>query len=66
MYLYGCVSLLATECAVCVYVFVCVISNQSTCKKPHYLSDLSKLDTLLHKTHIKILLELRYQGLIHV
>ena len=30
-------------------VFVCVISNQSTSKKTHYVSDLSKLDALLHK-----------------
>ena len=27
MYLYGCVSLLAPEYVVCVFVFVCVISN---------------------------------------
>ena len=40
-------------------VCVCVISNQSTSKKPHYLSDLSKPDSLLHKTHIKVLLILR-------
>ena len=37
IYLYGCVSLLAPEFAVCLYVcvcvFVCVISNQSTSKK---------------------------------
>ena len=33
----------------CVFVclFVCDI-NQSTTKKPHYVSDLSKLDALLH------------------
>ena len=66
IYLYGCVSLLALEFALCVFVFVCVISNQSTSKKPHYLADLSKLDALLHKTHIKFLLVLRYQGLICV
>ena len=59
MYLYGYVSLLAPECVVC--LSVCVISNQSTRKASH-LSDLSKLDTLLHKTHIKALLVLRYQG----
>ena len=35
LYLYECVSLLAHECAVCVCVYVCVISNQSTSKKPH-------------------------------
>ena len=34
---------------------VCVISNQSSSKK-HYASDGSKLDALLHKTHIKVLL----------
>ena len=44
MYFYGCVS----PCVCC--VSVCVISNQSTSKKPHYVSDLSKLDALLHKT----------------
>ena len=47
--LYGCVSLLAPECVgslyvcVCVCVCVCLTSNQSTSKKPHYVSDLSKL-----------------------
>ena len=50
---------------VCVCVFVCVISNKSTNKKPH-VSDLSKLDTLLYKTHSKVLLVLRYQGLAYV
>ena len=35
---------------------VCVISNQSTTKKTHYVSDLSKLDTLLHKIYSKVLL----------
>ena len=35
-------------------VFLYVISNQSTSKKPHYVSDLSKLDALLHKTHIRV------------
>ena len=29
--------------------------NQSTSKKPHYVSDLSKLDALLHKTHSAII-----------
>ena len=64
MYLYGCVSLLAPECAVCLSMClrVCVISDQSTSKKSH-VSDISKFDALLHKTHIKVLLVLRYQGL---
>ena len=58
IHLHGCASLLAPECVVWVCVFV--ISNQSTSKKPH-VPDLSKLDdTLLHKTHIKVLLFLRY------
>ena len=39
----------------CVFVCVCVISNQDTSKK-HSVSDLSKSDALLHKTHIKVLL----------
>ena len=38
---------------VCACVCVCVISNHSTSKKQNYVSDLSKLDTLLHK-HIAI------------
>ena len=38
-----------------IVLFVCVISNQNTSKKPHYVSDLSKLDTLLHKTNMKVL-----------
>ena len=59
IYFYGCLTLLASEC---VSFRVCVISNQSTSKKT-YVSDLSKLDTLLHKTHRKVLLVLRYQGL---
>ena len=53
IYLLGSVGLLAPECVVCLCVclclFVCVISNQSTSKKLYHVSDLSKLDTLLHK-----------------
>ena len=45
-------------CVVC----VCVISNQRTSKKPHYVSDLIKLDVFLDKTHKKVLLILKYQG----
>ena len=48
-------------CCECLCVCQCVISNQSTSKKSYYVSGLSKLDTLLHKTHIKVLLALRYQ-----
>ena len=63
-YLYGCITLLTSKCALCLCVLVsmCVISNQSTSKKP-YVLDLSKHDALLHKTHSKVLLVLRYQGL---
>ena len=50
------------ECAVCLSVCLCVISSQSTSKKPQYVPSLSKLDAFLHKTHIKVLLVLRYQG----
>ena len=44
-YLYVCVK----QCICCVSLCICVISNGSTCKKPDYVSDLGKLDTLLHK-----------------
>ena len=63
IYLYGCVGLLAPESAVCLCVCMCVISSQSTSKKQYYVSDLSKLDALLHKTHSRVLLVLRYRGL---
>ena len=52
--LYGCVILLALECDVCLFAYGCVISNQSTSKKAH-VSDVSKLDALLHKTYSKVL-----------
>ena len=70
-FIYECVSLLAPECDVCLCVcvcgvFVCVTSNQSTSKKTHYVSDLSKVDALLCKIHSKVFLVLRYQGLIFV
>ena len=47
-------------------VLLCVISNQSTSKKLHHVSDLSKLNALLHKTHSNVLLVLWYQGLTYV
>ena len=49
-------------CCVCLCVYLCMISNQSTHEKPHYVSGLSKPDTLLRKTQIQVLLVLRYQG----
>ena len=39
-----------------------LMPNQNTSKKVHYRSDLSKLDPLLHKTHSKAFLILRYQS----
>ena len=61
--LYRCVSLLTPAYAVClcvcpcvcvfvcVCVYLCLISNQSTSKKPHVL-DHSKLDALLYKSQL--------------
>ena len=53
---------------VCVFVFacvcVCVISNQSTRKKYHYVSDLTKLDALLRKIHSDVFHVVIYQGFI--
>ena len=50
-------------CCVDLCVYVCVISNESTSKRPHYVSDLSKFDAMFHKTHVKVLLVLSDQGL---
>ena len=62
IYLYGCVSLMTPEFALCLSLCVCVILNQSTSKKSHYVSGLNKRNTLLHTTYNKVLLVLRYQG----
>ena len=48
MDLTGNVDIYLYSSALCAFVCVCVISNQSTSKKPHFVSDLSKLDALLH------------------
>ena len=71
IYLYECISLLAPGCdvclCVCVFVFVCVCDIKSGYKqKPHYVSDLSRLDVSLRKIHSKIFLVLRYQGFLCV
>ena len=50
----------------CVYLFVCMISNQCWQKLCHLSQTCSKLDTLLCKTHSKVLLVLRYQALTSV
>ena len=68
------VSVYWPECAVClrvcVYVCVCscekdILNQQSTSNKPH-VSDLSKLDALLQKTHSKVVLVLQYKVLRYV
>ena len=57
IYLYGCVSLLAPECAVCLCVCVCRCVFVCEIKSEHQQKTtcVSKLDALLHKTHIKVL-----------
>ena len=62
IYIYMGVPVYWCECAVYLCVYVCVISNESASKRPHYVSDLGKSDALLHRTHIKVVLVLRYQG----
>ena len=37
-----------------------------TTQNPHKVSDLSKLDIMMHKTHFKFLLVLMYQASIYV
>ena len=64
MYLYGSQSI--NPCVCCVSLYMCVTLSQSTSRKPHYVSDLSKLDTLLHKAHSMGLLVLWYQGSTYV
>ena len=60
MYLYGCIRLLVTVCAVC--LCMCVRYQIRVLVKNH-VSDLSKHDALLHKTQSKVLQGLWYQGL---
>ena len=60
MYLY--LSIYWPLSVLCVCVCVYVTSNQSTSKKSQ-VPDLSKLEALLHKTRIKVLLVMRYQCL---
>ena len=53
--LYGCVSILVPEYAMCLcmcVVCVCVYQIRVQQKKKHYMSDVSKFDALLHKTLI--------------
>ena len=59
IYLYGCVSVYWSLSVL--RVCVCDIKIRVPVKN-HTVSDLSKLDTLLHKTYIKVLLVLWYQG----
>ena len=54
----------------CAFVYVCVClcvcDIKSEYQKKIQVLDLSKLDALLHKTHIKVLVVLTYQGLAYV
>ena len=53
---------------VCVYLslrlYVCVISNQSTSKKRHYVLEIRKYDLLLRKIHSEEFLVVGYQDFI--
>ena len=62
IYLYGRVILLVPECAVCLCLCLCDIKSE-TSNHSNYVSDLSKLDNLLHKMHSNVLPVLRYQRL---
>ena len=52
---YWCLSVLCVGVGMGVGVGVCLRSHQSTSKSPHHVSELNKLDTLLHKICIKVL-----------
>ena len=61
--IYLCVSPWVPACAVCVFVRVCDIKSECL-QKPwpcHLWKNYDKLDALLHKTYVKVLLVLRYQ-----
>ena len=63
-YIYMGASVYRLLCVLWVFVWMCrcyIKSEYSTSKKPH-VSGLNKLDALLHKTHRKVLLVLRYQS----
>ena len=53
---------LSVQCIFSLRVCVCVISNQSTSEKLHYVLDLNKIYALLYKTLSKVVLVLRFQG----
>ena len=46
----------------CIFVFMCVCDIRVAVKKVYYVLEQSKFNTLLDKTHNKVLLVLRYQG----
>ena len=50
VYIYMGVSVYWSLCVLGIFVCMCAWSNQTTIKKRNYVSDLSKLDDLLHKT----------------
>ena len=57
IYLYECVSLLTPEYPVSLCVYQTEYQHKTT-----YVSDLNKLEALLHKIHSKVLLVKRYKG----
>ena len=61
IYLDMCVSLLVIACVLCIFVSVYGIVSVLS-KTMLSVENFSKFDALLHKTHSKVLLVLRYQG----
>ena len=61
MYIYIRVSVNWPLSRMFVFVSVSVISNQSTSRKPNYVSDLSKLDTFSHGVTTHLVKETRQQ-----
>ena len=63
IYLYMCVSLFVLVCLLCVYLCMCDFKLDYQKKQCHPCQTCSTSYALLHKTHNKVRLVIRFQGL---